>query len=563
MPSASSTLRRSAVALLAVAAFGAWAVRGITREGVVGPHYSSLNVYFHLFGTLEPVPLALLALFAALVIALARRSGTAASAMRDGATAIDRPEPLLPVLSPRATWGLAALVVVVVWAVQRWVLHGFPLSMDEFNTGFEASILATGRVFQPVKDEWIAFVPAIKPVFVAWKGADHTWYSGYIPVYAALRALLQLLHVEAWLNPLCAGASVLLVATLARRLRPAEPAAPIIAVLALVTSAQFVVTSGSQYTMPAHLLANLAWTWLVLRDDRASIAAAALLGGLALGLHNPFPHALFAVPFFWRWLVRKQYARFVVTACVYLAFSYLWLTWLRMERGGEPGAGGGLLSLFALPGLQAWRLTGMNLTLLFTWQAPVIALLLMVAYVRERDLNDTQKDLARGLLLTFLFYILYGSSQGHGWGYRYVYGALGSVALLAAAAVPSVVGAMGIRRTHTLVIGGFALAVGTMALRLVQVERFAGPFAEASAYVAGLDADVVAVETGAVWYGRDLVRNDAALTRPVIVNGSMLNERGWEALRARYGARLLAVGADSLLAHGMLRVTPRPRPAPR
>ena len=554
---APSALRRATFVLLAVAAYGGWAISDITQEGVVGPHYSSLNVYFHLFGTLEPVPLALLGLFAIAVFVLARDARLAAQGVVDAAGAPD-----LPVLSRTWAYGIAALVVIAAWALQRWALHGFPLSMDEFNTGFESTILASGHVFQPVKAEWIAFVPAIKPVFVAWRNSDMSWYSGYIPVYAAIRALFQLVHAEAWFNPLCAGASVLLVAALARKLRPTETSAPLVAVLALVTSAQFLVTSGSQYTMPAHLLANLAWTWLVLRDDTPSIVAAAVLGGLALGLHNPFPHALYVIPFFWRWLARREFARFAFTAVVYLAFSYAWLMWLRMERGGKPGAGGGLLSLFAIPGLQGWRLTGMNLSLLFSWQAPVVALLLVMAYVREAKLGETEKDLARGVLLTFLFYVLYGSSQGHGWGYRYMYGTLGSIALLAAAAAPSLIEAVGAKRAQLISGLGFALALVTTVLRVVQVERFAGPFAEASAYVGGLDADVVAVEASAVWYGRDLVRNDAALSRPIIVNGSMLNQLGWQALRERHGARLLAVGADSLVAHGMQRFPPRVRPKP-
>ena len=553
-----SALMRAALALAAVAAYGTWAIRDVTSEGITRAHYSSLNVFFHLFADFEPVPLAALGLFAVVSVALAMR----APSVGDGASS-DAPA-LSQGLTSRATWALGAAAMLLAWAIQRWVLHGFPLSMDEFNTGFEATILTHGRLFEPVKEEWIGFVPAIKPVFVAWRNADHAWYSGYIPVYAALRALFQLLHAEAWLNPLCAGGSVVVVASLARRLRPAEPVAPLVAVLALVTSAQFLVTSGSQYTMPAHLLVNLVWTWLVLRDDRVSIGAAALLGGLALGLHNPFPHALFALPFFWRWLVRKAYARFVVTTVVYLAFSWIWLGWLRMERGGEPGAGGGLLSLFALPGLAGWRLSGMNLALVFTWQAPVTAFLLVIAFLREDRLGDTEKDLARGVLLTFLFYVLYGSSQGHGWGYRYVHGVLGSIALLAASAAPVVVEALGLRRARALTIVGASLALLTVGLRLVQVERFAAPFAEASAYLAALDADVVVVEAGAVWYGRDLVRNDAALSRPVIVNGSMLSGQGWDALRTRYGNQIMLVAADSLKAHGMQRISPRERqPAPK
>ena len=543
---------RVALVLLAVAAYGAWACGDIIADGLTGPHRSSLNAYFHLFGTLEPLPIAVLACFALLVFAVTR--GATGETVEGGTASVT--------LTRTGALVIAVAVTCVAWLVQRAVMHGFPLSLDEFNTGFEASILASGRIFQPVRDEWIAFVPAIKPVFVAWRSADLSWYSGYIPVYAAARAAFQTLHLAAWLNPLCAGASVLLVSALARTLRPDDRSAPMIAALALMTSAQFLVTSGSQYTMPAHLLANLAWTWLVLRDDRASILAAALLGGVALGLHNPFPHALFALPFFWRWLQRREYARFAVTALVYLAFAALWLAWLRMERSGDAGQGGGLLSFFTLPGLEGWRLTGMNLVLLFSWQAPIIALLLAMALVGEKRLNAHEQDLARGVVLTFLFYVLYGSSQGHGWGYRYLYGVLGSVALLSAAAAPWLAESIGRRRARWLVGAGFALGLLVIPLRLVQVEAFVAPFARASAYVAGIDADVVAVETGAVWYGRDLIRNDPTLSRPVVVNGSMLNDVGWNALRTRFGARLALVPADSLVAHGMQRLPPRPPRAP-
>ncbi|MBI2796211.1 MAG: hypothetical protein HYX65_05830 [Gemmatimonadetes bacterium] len=547
-------MARAAIAVIVVAAYGAWAAWNVTDDGLTGPLRSSLNAYFELFATNEPVVMALMAAFALATLAVARRSVGASP----GDASLDAPSPW-PALTPRRTLAVALLVTLSAWLAQRWALHGFALSMDEFNTGFEAAILATGRIFAPVREEWIGFVPAIKPVFVVWRGEDHTWYSGYVPVYAAVRAVLRLVHAEAWLNPLCAGASVALVAAVARRLRPGEAHAPLVAVAALVTSAQFVVTSATQYTMPAHLAANLLWLWLAMRDDRRSWLAAALLGGLALGLHNPFPHALFAAPFFWRWFRRREFARLALTLAVYVAFAALWLAWLRMERGGAPG-GGGMLSLFTIPRIEHWRLNGMNLVLTLSWQAPVVALLLPLALLGERRLNDTERDLARGVVLTFLFYVLYGATQGHGWGYRYMYGVLGSLALLAAAATPMLAGAVGGVRARRLLAAGAALSLFVLVpMRLWQAERFVRPFAAASEHLARTDADVLAVETGEVWYGRDLVRNDPALSRPVIVNASMLSGMGWSALHERYGDRLRLVRADELVALGMRRVPPRAR----
>ena len=549
----------AAVTVLAIVAFGAWSAAAVTAEGLTGPLRSSLNVFFDLFAGNEPAPLAVLGAFALAALALALRPGAATATDVARTTGV----PLAaswPALTPRRSWLLACVVALVALAGQRWVMHGFALSMDEFNTGFEAAILATGRVFAPIRDEWIAFVPAVKPVFVVWRGDDHSWYSGYVPVYAALRAALRVAHLELWLNPLCAGVSVVLAASIARRLRPADDRAPLIAALALVASAQFLVTSATQYTMPAHLAANLLWLWLALRDDKASWVGAALLGGLALGLHNPFPHALFVVPFLWRWLRRREYARLALTLVVYALFAALWLAWLRMERSGAPG-GGGMLSLFTVPRLENWRLNGMNLVLMLSWQAPIVALLLPLAFIGERVLVDAERDLARGVLLTFLFYVLYGNTQGHGWGYRYVYGVLGSVALLAVPAMQMLAGRLGERRAARLFGAGCAVSLAALApLRMFQAERFVRPFAAASAHLAAMDADVVAVETAEVWYGRDLVRNDPWLSRPVIVNGSLLNGLGWAALHEKYGDRLKLMRADELVALGMQRVSPRAMP---
>ena len=45
-------------------------------------------------------------------------------------------------------------------------------------------------------------------------------------------------------------------------------------------------------------------------------------------------------------------------------------------------------------------------------------------------MSKTVAVLGAGVVLTFAFFSFYPSTQGHGWGYRYVYGMLGNLALL-------------------------------------------------------------------------------------------------------------------------------------
>ena len=63
----------------------------------------------------------------------------------------------------------------------------------------------------------------------------------------------------------------------------------------------------SYYSMPAHLLANSVFALLLVRPTPPRAALAGVVGSLALALHNPVPHMLFAPP---------------------------WLVWIATRRGG-------------------------------------------------------------------------------------------------------------------------------------------------------------------------------------------------------------------------------------
>src|SRR5688572_33310947 len=92
------------------------------------------------------------------------------------------------------------------------------------------------------------------------------------------------------------------------------------------------MTGGTGYSMPAHLALNLLWVWLYQRGDARSWGVALVVGVLALGLHNPIPHALFVGPFLIRLVRERRWERLVPALVVYAAGSALWLAWLRMAN---------------------------------------------------------------------------------------------------------------------------------------------------------------------------------------------------------------------------------------
>ncbi len=55
----------------------------------------------------------------------------------------------------------------------------------------------------------------------------------------------------------------------------------------------------SYYSMPAHLLANSLYALLLVRPTPLRAIGAGVVGSIALSLHNPVPHTLFAIP----WLI--------------------------------------------------------------------------------------------------------------------------------------------------------------------------------------------------------------------------------------------------------------------
>ncbi len=531
---------------LLVAFFGLVARLQMLLGGLARP--LATNMFTRLYA-LHEKPFLVILLLSVLVTALVlSRARTAAdSRLRDNDSALPRPD-------NRALAGVAAFVFVALLAATVLVMHRLLFSMDEFSADFQARIFAAGRVVAPVPAAWRAFQQAITPIFVTYHPERSGWMSAYLPGYALLKAPFVAVHAGIVLNPLLAALSVVAIGACARRLWPNEGLRPWLAVAFLITSSQFVMTSATGYSMPAHLCLNLVWLYLYLRGDERSWVAALVVGVCALGLHNPFPHALFVAPFLVRLLYERRWRRLAQAALVYGVGAALLLAWLRFSYPAAQSRGG-FLAMFAAPSAIAFWVNGVSLSLLFTWQAPLVGLLALAAIMRVRRLAAPLVDLAVGVLLTLGFFLFFPSTQGHGWGHRYAYQVLGSLALLGAAGLEPLIGAVGERLAQRLVVASLVIALLIqLPLRTIQTERFVRPFAAGYDYVAARPADVVVVHADSVWYGRDALRNDPFLrNRPVLVRASSLTPDGRAAIERAFPGRVVDVTDADLLRLGMTR----------
>ncbi len=515
-----------------LAVFGLVLAKVVASLPIGGFAPESSNVFYRLYGQHEPWFFLFLLVFTLGVVAYSRGKP------------LDGPGP-----SHRRIPQIRALALVtfcVSLAGSRIVMRAFPLAMDEYNVQFQSQIFAAGKAKVEIASEWHGVAPAITPYFVTYHDDDRTWRSAYLPVYSAVRGALLRIHAASLLNPLLAGLTVLALGIVACRLWPTEDLAVGVAALLLASSSQFLFMSMTLYSMPAHLLLNLCWLALYLRslDARSSRAWLALpwVGVLALGLHNPFPHALFVLPFLWR-MMRSGRKIVVAYVCsIYAIGAALWFVWLSGSINRSEGVG--LLSSFGMPGAEQLLTQAMSLTLIASWQTPLFVVGLAIALASWRYLRPIERDLAAGILLTCTFYMLFKTSQGHGWGYRYVYNVLGNAVLLAALGIVALAQHYGRQKVVRLMMATTIVSlILQIPLRAVQVREFIAPFANSVAYLKSRPERVLVVHTAASWYGQDLVRNDPFLTPPVIVSASSrrIPQVEWERLRNRAGSTLRTV----------------------
>jgi hypothetical protein len=447
-------------------------------------------------------------------------------------------------------WATAAAVAALVYAGTHFVYRDYGLSLDEFMAEFDSRIIAAGTLMAPVSGEWRDLVPALQPIFRLPVPDNAFLLSSYLPMNAAIRGAFLWLGDPTWAGVSLAAIALTTLFGIARQLWPDRPDAAVISVILLASSAQFLIVAMTPYAMTAHLCLNLVWLWLFLRDRYWGHLTAVLVAFVASGLHQVAFHPLFAAPFVLSLLVTRRWSLAVFYGGAYACIVLFWILYWSLLIGAStttpigPAADVGLFSfaqrIGEISNLEAASVALMALNLLrfLAWQSPLMLPLALVGLVICRKHRGILVSLALGIALTLAVVLVVMPFQGHGWGYRYLHGLLGSIALLAAQGWIWLSDRSAHLRQKFAAILLLSIALSIFALipwRLAQVYAFVGPYAAASAAIARSKADVVVVDASNIWYGVDLVRNDPLLaSSPKVLNLTSLRSDQIKQLCGRY-----------------------------
>jgi hypothetical protein len=452
-------------------------------------------------------------------------------------------------MSPASLVAAAAvLALLVAWAGTWLVFGGYALTRDEIAADFDAAFLARGMLIAPVPAEWQSWVPALMPQFMLPMPASVGWLSAYLPGNSALRAIGIATIGADWVNPILAALAILALYRVGRRLWPESPRLPLMPLLLLASSAQFLTMAMTAYAMTAHLAFNLIWLACFLRRDRRGDVGALAAGFVATGLHQVLFHPLFVFPFIVSMWFSGERRRALAYVGAYAAIGLFWICYWQIALAGlggghaTPGPGGVgylvervRLLLVSING-SAFTLMALNLARMLAWQNLLLVPLALLAWPAIRRGQGIARPLAAGIALTFVTMLILIPWQGHGWGYRYLHGFLGSFALLAAYGWQSLAGTpdQG-RRLGVLVLGSAISLAVLLPIHLIQARDFVVPYRRAYAAIRAAPVDVVLVDGTGLLYAEDLVRNAPDLSnRPRVMDMMALTGPGMVRLCRRY-----------------------------
>lgn len=377
-------------------------------------------------GQVADVP-ATLMVVTALVLATALHTTEASQRLAD---AVVRPRSLL----------LISLVAFLVLAMGAVLIFGAtPLSSDEKVHLFQARLFAQFKVMASYPPALVDRImpPGYENSFIL-VAKDGRAMSVYWPGWALLMTPFVWLGAPWLLGPVVASTALYVLGRLTSLLSGATAAA--IAVLLAATSGSFIVTGMSLYPAGGHLTLNLLFAWLLLRGGRRDMLLAGLVGGLALNLNNPVPHAMFALPWLiWLAVDRARRGRLAWLAAGYAPWLVVFFGWflaLSSLRVSAPGSTGGfwqgrLPLLINLPTLGVFALRFWELVRVWTWSAPGLLLLAALGWWLE-SWRSAAWVLGASFAATVVLYVFFPAGQGLGWGARYYQSAWGALPVLAA-----------------------------------------------------------------------------------------------------------------------------------
>lgn len=423
---------------------------------------------------------------------------------------------------------LIAFAVLVVTGIGVLVVdHNFALTGDEWMPRLQAQIFIHGELAGRVPPEWRDYGQAIYHPFVFYDRETGRVASSYRPGMAALIALFDLAGVGLFVSAFMTAGAVWLTASLARILWPESATAPIIAALLVASSSQALAAAMTTYAMSAHLFFNLLWLRLFLLNTPRGHFAAAICGIATASLHQVHMHAFYAAPFFILLLRPFRPGVLLWYATVYFLGHLAVMDWDAFAIGGAASSGlhgtglnrtFSILSAIAhLPTLLDLAAVATNLMRFISWQS--LALVPLLFFAAKRHVWSLLLVLVVASIASSLLpYIFLMPDQGAGWGYRYLHGLIGSVALIGTAGWVELERKQSgeIRETVVLCFA-FTFCV-VVPVRAYLIEKTIAPWWKASKAAEALHADVVLVDDLTILYGINIPRMDPYTTqRPVVM----------------------------------------------
>jgi hypothetical protein len=415
------------------------------------------------------------------------------------------------------------------------VYRNHPLSMDEYAQYLQSQIFAAGKISGnfPVALMDRLVPPGFQNYFLSVSKSTGAVASAYWPSFSLLLTPFTALGIPWACNPVISALTLLAAHRLALTIY-ADPEAAALVVLLTAASPEFLVNGISYYSMPAHLLANTLYALLLVAPTRPKALLAGVVGSIALTLHNPFPHLMFALP----WLLwvagRRDGTRMTLCLaagyaplCLLLGLGWLWFmghiryAGLSSVSRGDLGSIWHVLSVFSLPDSTVVLARMMGIAKIWLWSVPGL-LVLAAAGAWKGWSHPALRLLTISALLTLLGYFWVPVDQGHGWGNRYFHSAWIVLPLLAAGTLTRTkVGRKDSTfedegsRAFTATCAVLTLLIGGT-LRAVQVHGLiAYHLAQLPAY-GGTERRIVLINADDSFYGADLVQNDPWLRGDVI-----------------------------------------------
>lgn len=442
----------------------------------------------------------------------------------------------------RRPWTSAAIAFFVLCAGARFAAQNHALAGDEHLTVMQSRIFAAGRLTGEVPPE---LMPWLMADFYRYRWIMLNPFTGdivsiYWPGFAVLLAPFTRLGIPWACNPLLASLALVLMARLASRLTQ-SPQAGGWAILLAAGSPALGGFALSYFPMTAHLLLNLLFAWLLIERGRRGLVYAGLAGSLALLLHNPVPHMLFALPWIvWLGMQPEGRRNLALLALGYLPGLVAGLGWAAFIRNMHgflfaapfPSDGAFLNELGNLYWYWTFRSSYMfglphefaiggrigEQVRLWAWAVPGLPILAAAGWWLGRR-NAHFNLLALSLAVTIAGYLFVRFDQGYGWGARYVHPAWGALPILGAAALtlwPARLNGGAALRGWVAAAATLSLVFGT-ALRWWQIHDYISEhLARRPPHVEGARQIVFIRPDRDYYYDQDLVQNDPFLREPTI-----------------------------------------------